>query len=162
MKFLPERKSTRMAGFDYGAGKRYFVTLCSCRRKAVFWKDEKLSSLGELAAEELLRLRRENVTVEVFSVMPDHIHAIIAIETAENTSPTADCRSGTGGSRPSPTLTSVVGLYKSGVTRRAHEMGWSGQLWQRSFYDRIIRDDREYEEVWRYIVSNPQVCREGR
>ncbi len=73
--------------------------------------------------------------------MPNHIHAIISINKCDDKER----------SRPFPTLSTVIGLYKSGVSRK---IGFP--IWQKSFHDHIIRDEKEYQEIWQYIDTNPQ------
>ena len=58
-------------------------------------------------------------------------------------------------SRPFPTLSTVVGLYKSGTARKIHEKYPGMEVWQKSFYDTIIRDEKAYSEIWQYIDENP-------
>lgn len=75
--------------------------------------------------------------------MPNHVHAIIVINNEER-------------SRPFPTaLPTVIGLYKSGVSKRIHQLNPDLNVWQKSFYDHIIRDENEYLRVWKYIDENP-------
>ncbi len=73
--------------------------------------------------------------------MPNHIHAIIlidkSIKVAERSS-------------PFPTLSTVIGLYKSGISRKS-----GVSLWQKSFYEHIIRNQKAYDEIWQYIDTNP-------
>lgn len=78
--------------------------------------------------------------------MPNHIHAIIII----------GCNgTETERSRPFPTLSTIIGLYKSGVSKKIHKASPNLKIWQKSFYDKIIRNQKGYEEVCRYIIENP-------
>ena len=58
-------------------------------------------------------------------------------------------------SRPFPTLSTVIGLYKSGVSRKIRALSPGTSIWQRSFYDHIIRNEKEYLDDWNYIQENP-------
>ena len=77
--------------------------------------------------------------------MPNHIHAIISI----------GCNGVVERSRPFPTLSTVVGLYKSGVSKRIHDMDSQIKVWQKSYYDHVIRGNDDYVEICRYIDENP-------
>ena len=71
-------------------------------------------------------------------MMPNHIHGIIVID-AEKTA----------------SLTHIVGQYKMTVTKKIHKINPEINVWQRSFYDHIIRNDAEYRKIWEYIENNP-------
>ncbi len=128
---LPERKLTRLPDFDYSEQNYYYVTICTHQKRHIFWDVDKLNAMGRIAEEELLSIsdRFDGVKVDKYVIMPNHIHAIIVIgcEITEQ-------------SRLFPTLSTVIGLYKSGVSKRIHTDRPSMQIWQKSFYDRIIRD----------------------
>ena len=149
---LPQRKSPRIKGFPYDAIGCYFITICTKNREHLFSKivgrglDPAvktkiiLKPFGEIAAEELLKIPThfENVRIEKYAIMPDHIHFLLTI------------KKGAAGSRPRPTVSQIVGLYKSGVSRRCGR-----SVWQASFYDHVIRGPQDYEEIWKYIENNP-------
>ena len=77
-------------------------------------------------------------------IMPDHIHMLLRI----------DC--GTG--NPSPTLGNVIGWYKYQVTKQSNLQTATGcgSIFQRSYYDHVIRNQQDYDEVWEYIENNPR------
>lgn len=107
-----------------------------------------LNELGKIAENELLNIPNhfDCVKIDKYVIMPDHIHAIIII----------GCDGETERSRPFPTLSTIVGLYKSGVSKRIHEFEPNIKIWQKSFNDRIIRNEKGYQEIWQYIDTNPQ------
>ena len=82
--------------------------------------------------------------LEKYVVMPNHIHLIVAL------------KSDGVNEKNNVSLNQVMGLLKSGVTREIHIIKPLMHVWQRSFYDHIIRNQREYEKIWLYIESNPQ------
>jgi REP element-mobilizing transposase RayT len=84
--------------------------------------------------------------VDKYVVMPDHIHLLLRIDTDL----------GTG--NPSPTLGNIIGWYKYQVTREINEQfGQQGErVFQRSYYDHVIRNQRDYDEIWQYIENNPR------
>ena len=143
---LPKRKSPRLRGHDYSGHKSYFVTICTHKMARVFGDAAILNEWGEIAENELLNIpeRFHGVQIDKHVIMPNHIHAIITIgRNAER-------------SRPFPTLSTIIGLYKSGVSKRIHDIAPDETtIWQKSFYDRIIRDEHGYRQVWRYIDENP-------
>ena len=125
------------------------------------------------------------VSVDNFVIMPDHIHMMLRFDCYSGTgapsptvdcrsgtgnpSPTVDCRSGTGdpsptvGCRsgtgdPSPTLGNVMGWYKYQVTKQINQQlnSESGRVFQRSYYDHVIRNQLDYDEMWQYIENNPR------
>ena len=117
-----------------------------------------------------------NVKVDKYVVMPNHIHAVIVIGCEDlavgngldrsedkgtvKTVPYKDSDThqpvGNGLDRSkSPTLSEIVGLYKSGVSRNVHKIYPDLNVWQKSFYDHIIRNEKEYLEIWKYIDENP-------
>ncbi len=138
---LPNRKALRLPSYDYSQANYYFVTICTDRRRPLFGLPEAPTALGSLAEQELRNIAGHfsNVRVDKYVLMQDHIHVIFVFSHCAEQS------------RPFPTLSSVVGLYKSGVSRKAR----SGNIWQKSFYDRVLRNEKEYLEVWRYIDENP-------
>lgn len=143
---LPKRKLPRLSGFDYSAENYYFVTICTKDKKCIFGEPNELNEIGKLAENELKSISKhyDGVKVEKYVVMPNHIHAVVVI----------GC-DGAERSRPFPTLSTVVGLYKSGAARKIHEKCPKLEVWQKSFYDTVIRNDKVYSEIWEYIDENP-------
>ncbi len=141
---LPKRKLPRLRNYDYSTENYYFVTICTADKKHLFWERGKLSAMGQIAKEELEKIPEHynTVAIDKYVVMPNHIHAIVVI----------DCDIPPGGL---PTLSTVVGSYKSGVSRRIHQVDPTISVWQKSFYDSIIRNDQMYREIWNYIEGNP-------
>ena len=143
------RKHNRLEYYDYSQNGAYFVTICTKDRKPV------LSAIvgdgfpvpkpiGEMSEEYIRRISEHypNVTVDRYVIMPDHIHILLRID-------------GTG--NPSPTMGNVVGWYKYQVTKQANLLlNTPGEkLFQRSYYDHVIRNQRDYDEIWKYIENNP-------
>lgn len=160
---LPNRKLTRLANYDYSNQNYYFVTICTHNKSELFGEIDcgtvktassanniKLNVFGEIAKSELLNIPNhfDGIYINKYVIMPDHVHAIIVI----------GCKGGTERSRPFPTLSTIVGLYKSGVSKRIHEIEPNIKIWQKSFNDRIIRNEKGYREVWQYIDTNPLKC----
>ena len=153
---LPTRKPTRIKGYDYSNQNIYFITICTHNHKYIFTltgensdrSSTSLNELGMIAKSELESIPNhyEGIRVDKCVVMPNHIHAMIVIGCND---PAAER------SRPFPTLSTIVGLYKSGISKRIHAIDPSIEVWQKSFHDHIIRNDREYQKIWQYIEENP-------
>ena len=141
---IPTRKPTRIPGFDYSSEHYYFVTICTHEKKCIFGHVGKLNGLGRIAEDGLKQLcvHYKGVYVDKMVVMPNHIHAIIVIG-CENKE------------EKHPSLNTVIGQYKSGVSRRIHEQLPDLVVWQRSFHDHVIRNRADYEKIWNYIEGNP-------
>ena len=133
------RKPTRIPNFDYSQNYWYFVTVCTHNKACIFGRAGENNQIGETVENHINRIPNHftGVWVDKFVVMPNHFHAIICL--------------GEG----SPSLPQVVGLLKSGVTREIRKKFGPMNIWQRSFHDRIIRNQTEYEKIWSYIDTNP-------
>jgi REP element-mobilizing transposase RayT len=174
MKFDPQRhrKSTRMKGYDYSLAGAYFVTLVTYQREMLFGEiiHEEMhpSRRGEIVREEWFRsaqIRREiRLYPEEFVVMPNHIHGIVWIVETDDT--TANENVGANGiivgahgraplQRKPKSLSSFVAGYKSSVIKQIRDELNETGIWQRNYYDRIIRDDRELDGIRKYIETNP-------
>jgi putative transposase len=145
----PARKAIRLKAYDYAQNGAYFVTICTQGRRNILWSvgasfgrpnETPLSSAGILVGNEIKQLSGiyENVSVGHYVVMPNHIHMIVLI--------------GNDGGHPqdAPTLSRIVQQFKGAVSKKA-----GFPVWQKSFYDHIIRSEQEYAEVWQYIDTNP-------
>ena len=136
---LPKRKSPRLKGYDYSTQNYYFVTVCTHQKRCIFGTPQKRNRFGEIAENGLCMIAEHfsGVSVDNYVVMPNHIHAIIVFENAEVTLPV------------------VVGQYKAFVTKRIHQQSSFETVWQKSFHDHIIRNQKSYERIWEYIETNP-------
>jgi REP element-mobilizing transposase RayT len=119
----------------------------------------RLNRYGAIVAEEWQRTAelRRNVILDEFVVMPNHFHGIVVLKEAgmARHAPT-----GVFGKPQAQALPAVVGAFKSAVTRRinhgrvAHQLA-PVRVWQRNYYERIIRDEKELNQTRRYILENP-------
>lgn len=160
------RKPNRLREYDYSTDGAYFITFCTQDRRKI------LSSIvGDgspvpkpcgMIAEKLIAQIPEKyptVSVDKYVIMPDHIHMLLRFDRNSGTgnpSPTVDCYSGTG--NPSPTLGNVIGWYKYQVTKQVNlqSNNKSESVFQRSYYDHVIRNQQDYDEIWQYIENNPR------
>ena len=158
-----KRKHPRLKTFDYSSNKYYFVTICTLNRQPIMSDivyDENnnaeplLTQTGKICEELLLQMERRfhGVTIEKYVIMPDHIHAVIAFsDNVVSEIPQ------TAGASPRPTLMDVICTFKSLTTRRCNTMcGIQGRkIFQTSFYEHIVRNEKEYYEICKYIDDNP-------
>ena len=164
------RRTIRLKGYDYSQPGAYFVTICTRNRECFFGQIINgvmhLNVFGDIATEEWLQsleIRRE-IKLDIYVVMPNHIHGIVII-TDDNDS---DIVGATGrsplhtGSKQAhgPTkrsLGSFIAGYKSRVTKRVNILRRSPgtPIWQRNYYEHIIRHDDELNHLRSYIANNP-------
>jgi putative transposase len=154
------RHSVRLKGYDYAQAGAYFVTICARNRECVFGDEGdweiRLNQCGLIAREEWLRTAglRENVEVEACVVMPNHVHGIIVITDGRGVlpyAPTGTLRS------PSHTIGAIVRGFKSASTKRINEIRNTPgtPVWQRSYYEHVIRDEDDLQRIRQYILDNP-------
>lgn len=168
MTFVPEteRKQLRLAGYDYKKAGLYYVTLCTYGRLCLFGKisNEKmlLNDAGRMLHETWTNLPKHftNVYLDSFIIMPNHLHAIVILSES-----LSRLRKFVTAQRPSPTncsLSSIIKSFKTYTTRQyienIRQHGWPAfkkKLWQRSFYEHIIRNDTNLLNIQQYIADNP-------
>ena len=147
---LPTRKPTRLKGYDYSTPGAYFITICIKDRKellseiivgddALIVPQNKLSQIGLICEKYInnIDIKYENVTVDKYVIMPNHIHLIIFLYgTMKASSPTEN-------------IENIIRSFKTLVTK---EIGIP--IWQRSYHDHIIRGEKDYQKIWEYVDSN--------
>jgi REP element-mobilizing transposase RayT len=149
-------KSIRLVEYDYSQAGAYFFTIVSYKRQEIFGKLSNgqtiLSPLGDLIFSVWRGLSEKfpQVATDEFVVMPDHLHGIIFLQEELPRIPE-------GKSENIPKLGTVIGTFKSSVTRlyRAINKDFHYPIWQRNYYERIIRNEKELERFQAYIESNP-------
>ena len=151
---FPTRKPTRAHGFDYSTPRGYFITVCTEHRRKILSSivgeglappEIKLSNYGKIVNDNLLSLEGQysNLRIDNYVIMPNHIHIIFVLLDEA------------GGASPSPTISNIICAFKSKCVRDLRKLGFDGKLFQRSFYDHIIRNRQDHEEISRYIYENP-------
>lgn len=149
---LPKRKNIRLNDYNYSSNGAYFITICTKNKENLLWKNVgancvrpldqlPLSKIGIVIENEIYKLNTvyENIKVDKYQIMPNHIHLIIFIYEDSN-----------GRTQFAPTISRIIKQFKGSITK---QIGFS--IWQKSFYDRIIRNENEYQSVWNYIHNNP-------
>jgi REP element-mobilizing transposase RayT len=161
MVFNPEihhRRSVRLRDYDYSCAGAYFVTICAYERECLFGDvvdgEVQLTPVGEIVRDEWMMTGklRDCVVLDEFIVMPNHFHAVLMIDhvgAIRRIAPTAGPASGSIGA--------IIGQFKSAATKRINQFrdNPGGPVWQRNYYERVIRADRELEGIRRYIAANP-------
>jgi REP element-mobilizing transposase RayT len=148
---LPARKKNRLAHWDYSSQGAYYLTVCVQHMHEILWdkkteiirtNDEPLLSKYGIVAKNAIKdisNHYDHVSVDSYCIMPNHIHTVIFIKSGEDRDISA------------PTISTIIGQMKRYVSK---QVGFP--LWQKSFYDRIIRNRDEYEIISRYIYENPK------
>ena len=158
---LPKRKSIRYKNFDYSQCGSYFITICTRNRENLFWDMKKvyqtkqtndlehiinseflpLNNVGKIIEKNLMVWQNtyKNVKIENFVIMPNHIHFFISILGSES-------------GNKNPDVSRMVSQFKVRVTK---ETGQS--IWQKSYFDHIIVNEKEFNNYFDYIENNPYI-----
>jgi len=162
---LPKRKPNRIPNYDYSKNGAYFVTICTDKMRSMFGEVRRgeacprpqtdectiiaLTPLGKIC-EEHIEIISERFNIEIVNhiIMPNHIHILYSIERERATA------------RVAPTMAKIVGTYKSLVAnawlKEFKKKGITmGKVFQRGFYDHVVRDEKNLVRIWEYIEYNP-------
>lgn len=146
----PKRKRMRLKDFDYSQDNAFFITICTHNRNLLFGAVGADSISARMIADTFYEILARYPTVHCpkYAVMPNHFHAILVIDRADMES--------------APTLSDIVQSFKRYSTIAYIKLVKEGVLppfkdrvWQRSFYDHVIRNEQDYREIWQYIDENP-------
>ena len=153
---LPIRKTNRLKTYDYSENGAYFITLCTKDKKCILShivgggvldaplvKLTKVGCIVDHRISEMNRIYQDVQTVK-YAIMPNHIHLLIHIMKSEKSGPSRT---------PAPTnhiIPQYISTLKRFCNRQAGE-----SLFQRSYHDHVIRDQRDYDMMWQYIDTNP-------
>lgn len=146
-KKYPIRKPTRLKEYNYSNNAYYFITICVLNEQEVLGKVENniiiLNEYGKTVENILINLpkRFNSVEIDYYVIMPNHFHCVFILN--NTTSETAK------------SISDIIGAFKSLTTIELHKMGLTDFKWQRSFYDRIIRSEKELFFIRQYIEQNP-------
>jgi len=157
-------KSIRLKHYDYSQPGSYFVTICARNREPLFGKindgEMVLSAMGKIVKTCIMDIPAHypNVALDKFVIMPNHVHAIIVLW-GENSRGTA-CRAPTEekfGQPKKSSISTIIRSLKSTSTKRIniliHTSGHS--IWQRNYYEHVIRNENELNKIRQYIINNP-------
>jgi len=164
MKIHRRKSSLRLREYDYSRDGWCAVTICTKGKQPFLGEivEEKmvLSGVGKIAQKywQEIPSHFENVTLDEFIVMENHIHGIVVIE-HEQYGRRGAINMDVGARHASPlrpkktSLSTIIGSFKSAVSKKAHKVN-RDFAWQRSFYDHIIRNEKELDQIRRYIHFN--------
>ena len=145
---METRKHNRLKDYDYSQNGYYFITICTAEKSKILGDisvgancvspKTVYSEIGKLVDENISVLNDiyETVRVDKYVIMPNHIHLIVAIQN--------------GRTQFAPTVSRIIKQFKGKITK---QVGFC--IWQKSFYDHVIRDEKDYLRIWEYIENNP-------
>ena len=151
---MNSRKNNRLEFYDYSQNGAYFVTICAKDKQKIFWNNQqcsvgavsgrpqdKLNHLGLIVkiGIEKIPLYYQNITVDKYVIMPNHVHLIIRI----------DNNNVKGRPMTAPTLSQIVNQFKGYCSKQIGH-----PVWQKSFHDHIIRNQADYNRIWEYVDTN--------
>ena len=153
-KKLYNRKDPRLKGYDYSTTGAYFLTICTQHRKNILSTIvgegsplPQLSRYGKIADKWINKIpeKYQEISLDNYVIMPNHIHILLSIIKED------------GRGNPSPTVYAAIGWLKYHITKEINQArGIVGQkIFQRSFFDHIVRNRNDYNEIYKYIFENP-------
>ena len=176
-KYSPEyhRRSIRLPFYDYAQVGAYFVTICvqnkGCILGEIVNEEMRLNEPGRMVEEWWKGLKKKFSSAEIdgYVVMPNHFHGILVIlrnpvmTTRVGAAPCGRPEKEGHPHRGAPTLGNIIGWFKTMTTneyiRGVKNRGWAtfpGKLWQRNYYEHVIRDEEELNKIREYIILNPK------
>ena len=166
-------KSIRLKGYDYTQQGAYFVTICTQDKKLLFSQivdgNIILSEFGKIIENEWVKTGqiRKNVIIDEYVIMPNHLHGIIIIENdyynrrgtlmrADDCTPMC-AKTESFGKPVSGSLPTIVRGFKSTTTKQINKSRNIPEmsLWQRNYYEHVVRNDDDLSETREYIINNP-------
>lgn len=151
---IPDRQSIRLKGFDYSSAGVYFITICCHNREPWFGHIEQrcmvMNRYGQIIKDSWRELAKRNrhVGLDEFMVMPDHFHGLISIKPNLND----DYRAA---DKP---IGRLVAAFKTVSCKRIRTLSGNPQarIWQRNYWERIVRTGQELDNIRHYIRNNPK------
>ena len=159
-KELPQRKRLRLKNFDYSTPGAYFVTVCTHNRKCTLSRvvgaihespEIQLTEYGKIVDRLINTIPQQSLaTIDRYVIMPNHIHLVIMITDSDELRAIRESPL-----RGRSIVSKVVGYIKMNSSKEIHSRYGETKVWQRGFYDHIIRNQYDYEEIANYIYLNP-------
>ena len=157
---LPQRKQNRLTNYDYSQNGAYFITICTQNRENILSQISvgtglpdcpqiQLLTHGEIADKYIRQMDAfyNYLSVDKYVIMPDHIHLLITVNGQSRMPvPTQE----TGIDNRNSTVSKFVSTFKRFCNREYGE-----NIWQGRYYDHVIRNQQDYDEIWQYIENNP-------
>jgi REP element-mobilizing transposase RayT len=153
---IHHRRSIRLRGYDYSQEGAYFLTICVQNRECLFGEIQddlvNLNGYGNIVDQgwHQLPIRFNHVEIDESVIMPNHFHGIVVIH--------ANTGGGTPSQQDRPVLGEIVAYFKYQTTKRVNQLrNTPGQkVWQRNYYEHIIRSEASLDRLRHYIRHNPQ------
>ncbi len=148
------RKLHRLQGYDYSQNGAYFITICVKDKHEILWENGvgatfgrpqepiQLSKYGLVVENEINLISciyENNVIIDKYVIMPNHIHMIIILQFEKNGRP-----------QVAPTIPRIIQQFKGSITKKIRF-----SIWQKLYHDHIIRNESDYQKIWKYIDENP-------
>ena len=168
---LPKRKPIRLPDYDYSSPGAYFVTICTANRRCLLSGitvgalheapavNVRLTKLGQIIREtiDFLPDRYPDLTVDNCVIMPNHVHLLLRIqmERALREAPLRERETRS-------LLSKAIGFLKMNCSKQIHQAYPDLDVWQRGYYEHVIRSEDDYRESWEYIDNNPARWAEDR
>ena len=180
---IHHRKSIRLKNYDYSKEGLYFITICTQNKENLFGEiiDGKmiLNNAGEIVKKELLKTNeiRKNIKIDKWVIMPNHIHFIIEIlegfssgkpvQNNVGVLPLANPKKmiiplANSNKLRANTVGSIVNQIKSKITKEIRKVTEIFSVWQRNYYENIIRNDEIHKKIIEYIENNPLKWKEDK
>ena len=166
-RIITNRRSIRLKEYDYSQDGYYYVTICTRNRECWFGDivngEMKLSDIGKIVEQYWIEITKhfDNTLLDVFVMMPNHLHGIVVIENSfkdrdrVNRCRGVACNAPTNVSPKPKSLPTIIRSFKSAVTNWCNRHNFSYFQWQRNYYEHIIRNENELNKIQEYIINNP-------
>ena len=159
---LPKRKNNRLENYNYSQNGAYFITICIKDRKPILSKivgtgvpdcpKTVFLPYGEIADRYIKKLNifYDNISVDKYIIMPDHIHLLVSILNGQSRTP-VPTYSNIKTENKNSTISNFVSTFKRFCNKEYGE-----NIWQSRYYDHVIRNQEDYNEIFEYIENNPK------
>ncbi len=164
MDFNPEiqnRKSIRLKEYDYSQAGYYFVTICTRNREHLFGEivdgNTELNDFGKIVDDCIKNILQhfEFSDIDYYCIMPNHVHLILIISDTVGNRHACSLQSNVQ-NRNHQALPVIIGSLKSAISKMIHRIDSNiNFVWQKSYYEHIIRNENELFEIRKYIEYNP-------
>ena len=163
----PQRRSLRLPGYDYSSSGMYFLTLCTAGKTPLFGRilrgEMVENECGQIVRSywEELPSRVEHIRADVFVVMPNHVHGVIAIFDNSVIKPSVgaihELPLQSTMARRQMLLPKIVGRFKMNSSKRINKLRNTpgSPVWQRNYYEHVIRNENALTRIQEYIQTNP-------
>lgn len=148
----------RLQDYDYNQNGTYFLTICSDNRRCIFSDivgaihespNVKLTEYGKIVESTISQMSNKyGIIIEKYVIMPNHIHLLLSISNGQRAIHESPLQGRS-------VISKAVGFLKMNVSKEIHKIHPDDRVWQRSFYDHIIRNHKDFEYIYQYINENP-------